>query len=428
MKLLQLLSVYALGALVGATSSAIDNRDVLDRPVEPKKGADCDICLSDLASCYLACPKRDQACASGCKPNICASGRSQCRKGGKCTDFNWNCPGAKAEAQTNPILARADQAECQSCRDWLAVCQRTKCARPWAPECQWQCQAEMCKVGPPECKAGTPCGRLGACRGQQGTEDVAATMDAPTSSPVLFPRNDQADCRNCQNYYSLCTRDMCSRMPAPECYQYCQAHMCKLGPGSCRRGTECGKACGREPELDTRSDAVGCPYCDNWQLTCTEKCVDNGGNPAACNARCISELCTTAPENCRSADCGLCQKTFVSQSSTLKTTSKPVASSTTRGPGVHTSVLDLRAEDLVSSSTTRGPGVHTANSTTTRGPGIHTSTFFTDDIVERVVASSTTGGPGVHTFVSNKNAERSTRDPGPHRSAKPAPTYSRTRD
>lgn len=200
-------------------------------------------------------------CDNWCRDRLCKIGPLNCRKGGNCA-FDYGCDGSNAERDTTAelssrnteaalayyeeVLNRRDQepeeiklepdqaAGCTQCSDWMKNCKRTQCARPWAPECQWDCQAKLCKDGPSECHKGGSCAVPAHCGRKSNS------LTAPDPPAALRVRDGKASngwpLEECIEYIAGCIHSFC-RQPlhtGPDCEQACQNTLCNTLHQCCK--------------------------------------------------------------------------------------------------------------------------------------------------------------------------------------------------
>lgn len=120
---------------------------------EPDQTAGCPSCNDWIRQCKRTSCSRpwDPNCQWDCMRRLCKDGPNECRKGGSCSQC-----GKAVTKRVDPV--ENDQtASCPSCVDWIKQCRKAHCARPWDPNCQWDCQRRFCKDGPNECRKGGSC-------------------------------------------------------------------------------------------------------------------------------------------------------------------------------------------------------------------------------------------------------------------------------
>ncbi|OAG00976.1 uncharacterized protein CC84DRAFT_1263042 [Paraphaeosphaeria sporulosa] len=172
-----------------------------------------------------------------------------------------------------------------SCSDWKQKYKKTQCARPWAPECEWDCAAKLCKDGPSECHKG----------GALGPKYCGSRANGHTSSgssvTLLVRQDDQhtneanekktettAGCDQCDSWMNDC-KSKCPHPNRPECRWKCLAALCAgRGPAECRGGAACGSASGCLKDAGSSNAPQARDDGDGWdEEECNEYttgCVD----------------------------------------------------------------------------------------------------------------------------------------------------------
>ncbi|KAF2450234.1 hypothetical protein P171DRAFT_136368 [Karstenula rhodostoma CBS 690.94] len=217
-------------------------------------------------------------------------------------------------------LGRRDedrQRGCSSCADWIKQCKKTQCARPWAPECQWDCQNKLCKDGPSECHKGGAC--VPKYCGAQANEPTSSG-----SSEALLVRQDdvhktdtesKAACGLCDDWMKGCKKQ-CTRPWTPECRWHCLINLCHFGPSECHAGGSCGlqsrcdvglvgvttSGSSTAPQARDNGDGWDKEECDEYVTGCVNAfCRNPLHNGPNCVQVCHSALCQTQPACCKAA-------------------------------------------------------------------------------------------------------------------------------
>ncbi|KAJ4354140.1 uncharacterized protein N0V89_005873 [Didymosphaeria variabile] len=350
MKLLQLAAALAVTALAAVTPFSSDDtviagvetlarRAFVARQNAPWLDPRCMPCTIFELNCVKECKDGDEECYHACYAKMCSVGPEVCHNPRErcahdlCLD-NHAVPRGLTEASTSgpsprdlmtatgddsfdravlahyeEALGRRDQdnlemgntAVCNQCDDWMKNCKKTQCPRPWAPECQWGCQAKICKDGPPECRKGGACGVHARCGAKS---NVLTSPDPPTSLQArgFDPGWDQEEC---DDHLKGCIDAFCHNPlhQGPNCEKAChnalcdvQAECCKAKPSTSSSSPGSSYA----PQVRSDGDGKNREQCDDYIKGCIAGfCHDPLHHGPDCEEVCRNTICETHTECCK---------------------------------------------------------------------------------------------------------------------------------
>ncbi|KAF1976558.1 hypothetical protein BU23DRAFT_596954 [Bimuria novae-zelandiae CBS 107.79] len=342
MKLLRLVTVLVVTAVTAATAFINEDAPVAADVEHPARGEflarrdgsrKCSYgafstCANFYVLCKIKCKAPDsRECQAHCFNQICSSGPEACRHGGQCAD-KYNCDSKavtrdgiteaaytsshdldstpdsdvsldkeaqpRVSAVRNQVRTEHESSQvlqCQQCVDWMKQCKKTNCVRPWAPECQWECQSRLCKDGPVECRKGGPCASNAKCGKLAEGKSTASELSVDT----LAQRSESTDVQgsvststdepfDCEGWVGGCPQ-FCNGLPAPvpDCEQECRSIICTAKP-ECSTKQVCTSNIARAEPFDCGAWVGGCaPFC-------------NGLPVPNCEQECRSMICRAKPE------------------------------------------------------------------------------------------------------------------------------------